>query len=105
MPELSDRKHKKLTSTLRYASRCWAKHLFHAVPAENDTNDLLLCLNKFMSDKLLFWIEAMNLIEVVSECSPLLKDAQDWLNRVRNTFSSMKENLSQWLSRENKSLT
>ena len=44
-----------------------------------------------MSDKLLFWIEAMNLIDAVFECSPLLKDAQDGLNKVRNTLSMMKE--------------
>ena len=92
VPELSDRKHKNLTSTLRYASQCWAKHLCQAVPAENDTNDLFLSLKKFMTDKLLFWIEAMNLIGVVFECSPLLKDAQDWLNRVRNTLSIMMKN-------------
>ena len=83
--ELSDRKHKNLTSTLRYASRCWAKHLFQAVPAENDTNVLFLSLKNFMSDKLLFWIEAMNLIDAVFECSPLLKNAENWLMRVRNT--------------------
>ena len=90
--QLSDRKHKNLTSTLQYASRCWAKHLVQAMPAENDTNDLFLCLNKFMSDKLLFWIEAMNLIDAVFECSPLLKDAENWLKKVRSAMSIMKEN-------------
>ena len=89
---LSDRKHKNLSATLRYASQCWAKHLFQAMPAETDTDDLFLCLNKFMSEKLLFWIEAMNLIDAVFECSSLLKDAIDWLNRVRNILSIMKEN-------------
>ena len=59
------------------------------MPAENDTNDLLLCLNSFMTDKLLFWIEAMNLIGAVFECSPLLRDAKNWLNRVRNTLSCL----------------
>ena len=92
VPELSDRKHRKLTSTLQYASRCWAKHLLQAVPVENDTNDLFLCLDKFMSEKLLFWIEAMNLINAVIECSSLLKDAQYWLNKVRNKLSIMKKN-------------
>ena len=91
--DLGDRKCKNLTSALQYASRCWAKHLLQAVPAEDNTNYLLLCLNKFMSDKLLFWIEAMNLIDATFECSPLLKNAQDWLNRVRNTLSIMKEYL------------
>ena len=92
VPELSDRKDKILTSTLQYASRCWAKHLFQAVPAENDTNDLFQCLNNFMSNKLLFWIEAMNLIDAVFECSPLLKDAKNWLKKVRGATSVMKEN-------------
>ena len=47
-----------------------------------------------MSDKLLFWIEAMNLIDTVFECSPLLNHAQDWLNKVRNKLSTiMGENL------------
>ena len=86
VPGLSDWRDRKITSTLQYASRCWAKHLFRAVPTENDTNDLLLCLNNFMSHKLLFWIEAMNLIGAKFECSPLLKDAKDWLKRVRNTL-------------------
>ena len=75
--ELNDRKHKNLTLTLQYASRCWAKHLSQAVPAESDTNDLFLCLSNFMSDQLLFWIEVMNLIDAVFECLPLLKDAKD----------------------------
>ena len=39
-----------------------------------------------MTDKLLFWIEAMNLIDAVIECSPLLEDAEDWLKRVGNSF-------------------
>ena len=62
------------------------------MPAEDDTSDLLLCLNNFMSNKLLFWIEAMNLIDAVFECSPLLKDARNWLKRVRSALSIMKEN-------------
>ena len=101
--QLSDRKQKNLTSTLQYASQCWAKHLFQAKPAENDTNGLFLCLDKFMSNKLLFWIEAMNLIDAAFECSPLLKDAENWLKRVRNTLL-IKRELSQFLSRESNSL-
>jgi len=84
VPDLSDQIQKKLTSTLQYASRHWAKHLSQAAPAESDTNELFLCLNKFMCNKLLFWIEAMNLIHATFECLPLLKDAEDWLKKVRN---------------------
>jgi len=90
VPNISDRTQKKLIPTLQYASRHWARHLFQAAPAENDTNDLLLFLNNFMCDKLLFWIEAMNLMDATFECAPLLKNAEDWLKRVRNSLSVMK---------------
>jgi len=92
VPDLSNRTQKKITPILQYASRYWARHLFRAAPAENDTNDLFLRLNEFMCNKLLFWIEAMNLIDAIFECSPLLKDAEDWSKMVRNTLSIMKQN-------------
>ena len=69
--------------TLQYASRQWARHLLRAEPAENDSDDLLSGLKDFLDNKLLFWIEAMNLIGAKSECSSLLKDAESWLERVR----------------------
>ena len=34
----------------------------------------------------------MNIIDAVFECSPLLKDAENWLKRVRSALSIMKEN-------------
>jgi hypothetical protein len=92
VPELSDWTRTKLTPTLRYASRHWARHLFQAAPAESDTNDLFLCLNDFMCNKLLFWMEAMNLIGAIIECSSLLKEAEHWFKRVRNNFSTVKNN-------------
>jgi hypothetical protein len=92
VPELSDRTRTKLTPTLQYASWHWARHLFQAAPAESDTNDLFLCLNDFMCNKLLFWMEAMNLIGTINECSSLLQEAEHWFKRVRNNFSTMKNN-------------
>jgi hypothetical protein len=91
VPDLSDRTHEKLTPTLRYASQHWARHLFQAVPAEDDTNKLLLNLHEFMWNKLLFWIEAMNLMDAKFECSPLLKAAKDWVKKVRNAKSILKQ--------------
>ena len=80
VPEFSARTHKRFSPTSRYALRHWARHLFRATLANNN---LSLCLNDFMSDKLLFWIEAMNLIDAKFECSQLLKNAEEWLMRVR----------------------
>ena len=56
------------------------------MPAEDNTDDLLCTLMDFLDNKLLFWIEAMNLIGAKSECSSLLKDAKSWLETVR-TYS------------------
>ena len=68
--------------TLRYVSRHWARHLLQAVHAEDDTDDLFRGLKDFLDNKLLFWIESMNLIGAKFECSSLLKDAESWLNIV-----------------------
>jgi hypothetical protein len=68
--------------TLRYASRHWAKHLLQAMPAKNDTDVLFCDLKDFLCNTLLFWIEAMNLIGVKSECSCSLKDVESWAERV-----------------------
>jgi len=69
--------------TLKYVSSHWAEHLARAVPAEND-NDVLLCsLKDFLDNDLLFWIEAMNLIDAKTKCFPLLRNAESWLKRVR----------------------
>jgi hypothetical protein len=77
---------------LRYVSRHWARHLFRALPAENDTDDLLCNLKSFLDNKLLFWMEAMNLIGAKIECSSLLKNAECWLEGVRMSTITLKQN-------------
>ena len=81
-----------LSLTLRYASRQWATHLLLALPAEDDTDDLLCRLKDFLDNKLLFWMEAMNLIGAKFECSSLLKDAKSWLEMVRKQTITFKQN-------------
>ena len=78
MPGLNVSIGKAFTPTLRYVSRHWAKYL-QAVPAKNDSDDLFCGLKDFLCNKLLFWIEAMNLIGRKSECASVLKDAESWL--------------------------
>jgi len=79
---------KTFSPTLRYMSRHWASHLFRAVPAKSESDDLFCCLKDFLCNKLLFWIEAMNLIGAKSECSSLLKDAESWLERVSKHYGT-----------------
>jgi len=69
--------------TVRYVSRQWARHLVQAVPAENEADILFRDLKDFLHDKLVFWIEAMNLIDAKTECSRLLRDSESWLKKVR----------------------
>jgi hypothetical protein len=83
VPMLNDRVQQNIPPTLQYVSRHWAKHMHHTEPAGNNTNDLFSSLNDFMCNRLLFWIEAMNLIGAKFECQPLLEHAQDWAKKVR----------------------
>jgi len=88
---LDGEKLRNLPPVLQYASRHWAAHLSQAAPADDDTNELLQFLDDFMCNQLLFWIEAMNLVDSKHECESLLKDAEEWFKRVRN-FLCIKHN-------------
>ena len=83
VPELDASVDKAFNPTLRYVSRHWGRHLVLAQPVKDETDDLFCRLKDFLYKKLLFWIEAMNLIGGKYECSSLLKDAETWLERVR----------------------
>jgi len=92
VPGLNASINKTITPTLQYVSRHWARHLLWAVPVKNDADNLLCGLEKFLSDKLLFWMEVMNLLGVKSECFSLLKNAELWLERVRMHTITSKQN-------------
>jgi hypothetical protein len=83
------------TPTLRYVSRHWARHLLRAAPAKDaDTDFLFRGMRDFLCNKLLFWIEAMNLIGAKIECASLLKDAESWVMMVRTHTTASKQNCS-----------
>jgi len=83
VPGLNASIDKTITPTLRYVSRHWARHLLWALPVKNDADELFCGLKNFLCNKLLFWMEVMNLLGAKFECSSLLKDAELWLERVR----------------------
>jgi len=92
VPGLDASINKTITPTVRYVSRHWAGHLLWAVPAKNGADDLFCGLKNFLFDKLLFWMEVMNLLGAKSECSSLLRDAGLWLERVRMQTITSKQN-------------
>jgi hypothetical protein len=80
----------KFPPTFRYVSRHWARHLLRAEPAKDE--DLFCDLQRFVDNKLLFWIEAMNLLGAKFECHSILKDAECWVERVRMRIIILKRN-------------
>ena len=88
VPGLSDTITDTLSPTLQYSSRHWARHLVRAEPVKHvnsEADGLSFDLKQFLCDKLLFWIEIMNLIGAKFEMASLLRDAESWLRRVRIT--------------------
>ena len=101
VPDLGASIHKAFSLSLRYILRHWARHLRRAAPAESGADDLFRGLKKFVDNKLLFWIEAMNLIGAKYECTLLLKDAESWLAKVKfRSIPYLSAELSQYISRE-----
>jgi len=92
VPGLTTSIERAFSPTLRYVSRRWARHILRAVPAKNETDDLLCGLKEFLWNKLLFWIEAMNLMGLKFECSSLLNDAESWLAKVGMHATTSKQN-------------
>ena len=92
VPGLNDKKLRELPPILRYASQYWAKHLSQVAPAGDESNDLTCHLDDFMCNKLLFWIEVMNLIDARGDCELLLRRVEEWLKKVRDASSINKNN-------------
>jgi hypothetical protein len=100
VPELNASIHKAFSLTLRYVLRHWARNLLQSASAADHTDDLFYRLKDFLPNKLLFWMEAMNLLGAKFECSSLLKDAEYWLETVRMHKIYLQVELSQYIYRE-----
>ena len=75
-----DKRKQKITEILCYSSCHWGQHLARA-DSEDSRNKLLELLGQFLDKKLLFWIEAMNLIHSKAQCIPQLQEAHKWLQK------------------------
>ena len=66
---------------LRYASQHWAQDLTQM--DQKNGEDLSGCITDFLDIRILFWIEAMNLLGSSGQCSRMLQQMCEWVLKVR----------------------
>ncbi|KAG8785224.1 hypothetical protein FRC12_017836 [Ceratobasidium sp. 428] len=74
VPDLDRKMDKAISQALSYACRYWATHL----ELGYYSHDLLLLLYEFLSERLLLWMEVMNLKKHMWEGVDALRQAQRW---------------------------
>ena len=77
---LSEQVDQNISAVLRYSSCHWTHHLPSPQLVNND--DLCRCILEFIQIRVLFWIEAMNLLGLSSQCTPMLQFASQWVLKV-----------------------
>jgi hypothetical protein len=77
---LSEKVNNNISAALKYSSHHWTHHL--PSPQLVDTNNLRQCIWDFLQIRVLFWIEAMNLLGLRNRCTPMLQHARQWVLKV-----------------------
>ncbi|KAG8723340.1 hypothetical protein FRC09_003725 [Ceratobasidium sp. 395] len=74
VPDIDQRVDQAISQALLYACRYWAAHLERA----DHNEDCSRLLYEFLSERLLLWMEAMNLTEQMWEGVDMMRKAQSW---------------------------
>ena len=77
---LSEQVDQNISAVLRYSSHYWTHHL--PSPQLINTDNLCCCISEFLKIRVLFWIEAMNLLGLSNKCTPMLQFARQWVLKV-----------------------
>ncbi|PPQ94743.1 hypothetical protein CVT25_007691, partial [Psilocybe cyanescens] len=77
--EISEQVNKNIRPVLRYSLFHWVAHLSYP-PSFDDARNILSRILQFLQIRVLFWIEAMNLVGSVRECTPMLHKARVWVH-------------------------
>jgi len=83
-PTLSDAIKDNISSTLSYSCRNWDRHLSFTL--SSTSGSLQEALLEFVKLRAIFWIEAMNLLELCGLCDPMLRTASKWVTSVSPTL-------------------
>ena len=78
--ELSDQVNRNINAVLRYSSRYWSHHL--PSPQMINIDNLCCCISEFLQIRVLFWIEAMNLLGFRNQSTLMLQSARLWVLKV-----------------------
>jgi hypothetical protein len=81
VPQLAELVQKNISGILAYCCRYWSQHLARA--PSNDCDYLRLCIQDFFPMHVLFWIEAMNLLQSSHQCPSMLQQSREWVLNVR----------------------
>ena len=78
---LAEEVNKNISAVLRYSSHYWTHHL----PSLQVTETNILCrsISDFLQIRVLFWIEAMNLLGLRNLCTLMLQRAREWVLKVQ----------------------
>ena len=78
---LSEQVNQNISAVLRYSSCHWTHHL-PLPPQLINTDNLCCCIMEFLQIRILFWIEAMNLLGLSNWCTRMLQSAKQWVLKV-----------------------
>lgn len=90
--DLQSRREAHVPPSLQYANQYWAIHLRNAADHQRSlqdgspVEDLSQLLLHFLEQRVLFWIEVMNLFLLSEECISMLLTAKQWALTVRKKF-------------------
>jgi len=82
---LPDAVKQNIPPELRYSCRNWDYHL--SAVAASDSDALRRTLSEFLQFRILFWIEAMNLLGSRGLCDQMLKRARKWVPNVSDILT------------------
>ena len=77
---LSEKVNNNISAVLRYSTCHWTHHL--PSPQLINTDNLRFYISEFLQIRVLFWIEAMNLLKLSNQCTPMLRYAREWVLKV-----------------------
>jgi len=78
VPDLNDRIQANIGDSLRYSCLHWAQHM-----SQTSSGDGWREIGDFLQLNVLFWIEAMNLLDSQARCTPMLQQARECISKVK----------------------